>query len=192
MYTAEPYSRLQQGCIIEGLWFHFLQAEIDAVVLSPACDVAQNKADFATCVGLFPFEEQILKFKEGDWAKKHGEANGQPIATPTRKQSDRFADDIRDLMNNRFPRYHWFDRTPTGRGPWVADFQVVTSVPQVDFDELTVLASLNSQYMEQLPARYVAYTGRIGVPDRAPESYEEHIEAAKTLFYGLAVEETRS
>ena len=86
MYVDTLPIKLQQGCIVEAVFFEALardpKAELSvdfpAVVMSPACDFEHEKTDFATCIALFPFEQQFEKFKQGAW-KSQAIADGKAI-----------------------------------------------------------------------------------------------------------------
>jgi hypothetical protein len=185
MYLDVAPTRLQQGCLVEAVYFDAVRFELPAVVLSPACDFAQEKAEYATCIALLPFVEMLPRLAAGSWKDffpEHGRA-------PSANQKKKFRKKLEELVGGQMARYHWFDRVPDGRGPWIADFQLVTAVERSEFGDLNIIAGLTSQFMEQLPSRWVSYAGRIGTPDRTQDDLDAIAEEWGSTFFGGATEE---
>ena len=180
MYEEETPTTLQQGCIVKSLFFYATGEDHVAVALSPACDFAQEKAEHALFVRLVPFDEFILRALAGSWSDVRPQDEG---ASPTTKQRKKLDGYMKKLMGGQWMRYHWFDCIGD-EGPWVADFQVVSCVPQEQFGELELLAAMKPKFMEQLPARWAAYAGRIGVPDRPESDYASAFAIASSCAYG--------
>lgn len=179
MYEADPPARLQQGCLVQDLYFDATGEEQDAVTLSPACDFENAKAQFATFICLRSFSDFLPAALQGWWKDAQ---LPEPGAAPSKSKMKALRGHLKKLVNGQYPRYHWFDAVGDV-GPWVADFQLVSCVPQEDFEELKLIAKLSSKYMEQLPSRWVAYAGRIGVPDRPDEHFEAVVATASGIAY---------
>ncbi|MCA1788613.1 MAG: hypothetical protein LC667_01815 [Thioalkalivibrio sp.] len=186
MYLDVPPDRLQQGCLVEAVFFDAVRFELPAVVLSPACDFAQDNAEYATCIALWSFGEMVPRLVRGSWSDIVPGVGRDPTA----KQKKKFSDYMSALIGGRVPRYHWFDRMQDGRGPWIADFQLVTTVERAEFGSLAIIAGLTSQFMEQLPSRWVSYAGRIGTPDRDSAFLDAIIGEWEDRFFDAAKEDT--
>ncbi len=78
------------------------------------------------------------------------------------------------LMRQQYPRYHWIPLKVAEVDGHVADFTFVTSMMSTEVRQLTRVASLESSWREQLPARYVAYMGRVGTEDTPPQELKTH------------------
>jgi len=78
------------------------------------------------------------------------------------------------MMKQQYPRYHWIPVKLATVDGHVADFAFVTSLAASEVRRLTRMASLVSSWREQLPARYVAYMGRVGTEDSPPEELKAH------------------
>ncbi|WP_152544805.1 hypothetical protein [Deinococcus phoenicis] len=174
MYRQAPTSPTQ-GSVVQAVYFDALDDEYPAVILTPTCDIEQHKVNFFTCVALRPFPEMAEQFLAGPWRDVAYEGDKRRPQL-TKKQSESLEKKFRSLFSQREPRYHWFDPWIPGGDGYVADFQLVTSVTTEEMSSLEVVAQLNSEYLEALPARYVSYMGRIGTPDRGAEDYKEHFE----------------
>lgn len=169
MYRAVPPVPTQ-GSIITPVYFSAIDAELPAVILTPTCDVEQNNWSYLTCVALQPFPgtigKQILRGKWGDLAYAGKASEGVLRETLTPGQVDSLRKKVRSLMDQKEPRFHWFDPWAEGGQAHIADFQLVTSMTKMELDTVKQVAYLNTEYLESLPARYVSYMGRIGTPDR--------------------------
>lgn len=166
MYKTPP-DKLQQGCLVEAVYFYAIGTERPAIALSPSCDFENDKADFATFLALFPYKDMLKRLLlTKDWRGI--------FANPDKPSKKDALNKITKLLSCQMDRYHWFDELPSGdQGPWIADFQITQVIPKDEFSRFRVFAALNSEYMENLPARWVSYAGRIGVPNRVEGQFEQ-------------------
>lgn len=139
-----------QGDLAEGVYFPGEDRNLPGLLLTPACDIEQEKVDLWTFVALFDAETLFLGLLE--------RASNAPLNA---KEKRRLAE---DLVKQRLPRYHWLPPFEN-RAAQVADFSNVTSIDVLEAQALPRFASLNSSWREQVPARYVAFMGRVGTQD---------------------------
>lgn len=121
------------------------------ILLTPSCDIAQDKAEKALLALCKPLNE----FPEcGDWL--------QAPSSNTKKKLKNL------LTNNRKDgqpeRYHCLPAALVIPG-LVVDFQQLITLPRNQLDTLTRIASLDSPFAEALMSRFVRYFGRLGTPD---------------------------
>lgn len=130
------------------------------VVLNPACDFAQQKAEqvlLAQCTGLDKTEEysEVVKAKE----------SGQQVSATKRKELLCLLRDNRQGKGVQAERYKFLPRTiflPN----LVIDYQSLTQVPlKVIKEEFVRVATLDGPFAEAVQSRFVRYYGRIGTPD---------------------------
>lgn len=183
MYEATAPTSLQQGCIVQGVYFFATDEDRDAVALTPACDFAQDKADYITFVALIPYLEMADGLAKTSW-KKDMAAEGHAI--PGKDKRGNLRRHVDELVRNVYPRFQWFEKVDEEHGPWVADFQIVATLPKEDASQLPLLARLAPQHLEQLPARYASYMGRIGVPDATKAEIDAAHASIFEHFFGQA------
>lgn len=139
--------RIDQGAIIESQLFVGWYAESAGIVLTPRCDVEQEKAEFALlCAVALP----LAVLRRQKWEPTSSDAGNQ----------------LRLILEWNHPRWHWLaPHPPQFADGAIVDFQAVTSIPFPEAATSRVIAQLDSPYREHLAARYAAYMGRIGVEE---------------------------
>ena len=163
MYGETVSGRPDQGVILADLYFYAIDARLDGLVVTPRCDVEQQKADFLTVCAVKDAESTVRSLLAGGWSKML-DPEGQLMDSPGRnKMSDLRANLVR-LMRQEIPRFQWLPPYAP-RPSSLADFQLVQSFQHDELQGIDRLAQLGSPYAEQVLARYVAYMGRVGVND---------------------------
>ena len=138
---------VDQGVVFKTDLFRRTYLDSAAIVVTPKCDVWQDKADFlAVCAVTSP--DAIMRLRV-EWD-----------SMPSRRSN------LEDILRQKHARYHWLglDLTAFADGA-IADFQVIASVAPTSVDGASVFHRLAGPWSEELSARYAAYMGRIGVPD---------------------------
>jgi CheY-like chemotaxis protein len=135
------------------------------VVLTPACDLAQGKADFVVLAEAVPLESfpEYEGWRDAEQAKlaDETEASTKAVAAAEKKL-------LRLLSNNRDGKSP--ERWNYLPGVWglpdlVVDFQKIVHVPKDQVEAYERVATLDSPYSESLIARFTRYVGRLGTPD---------------------------
>lgn len=184
MYTSAK--DLDQSVVLEGVYFHALDELEHGIVLTPACDFAQQKVELALVCALVDAWELVAALFEHDWrnvglTREDGSLISMDELGSTKRK--KFENQVNQLMNQRFPRYHWLSPLPGTTSPLVADFQTLASVPVRELSDLTRVAAIESPYREEIPARYAAYVGRVGTPDISDDDRQSWLTlGAATLF----------
>lgn len=150
MYKDSSPAGIDQGVIIDSVYFYGLDQNHKGFVLTPACDFAQNKAELVQICALLPAPLLIGNLRTTIWS---------------RQNLSNVRGNIKNIIKQKIPRYHWLSPPSEISTALVADFQIITSIPFVELENLPLLAELNSPFREQIPARYSAYMGRVGTPD---------------------------
>lgn len=177
---------LDQSVLVEGVYFHALDEVRLGIVLTPACDFAQHKVELALVCAMVDAWELIAALLPGDWRKmgltrEDGTLISKEEFGSTKRKT--FENQVNQLMNQRFPRYHWLPPLPGTGSPLVADFQTLASVPVLELQTLPRLAAVESPFREEIPARYAAYVGRVGTPDISDDDRRRWLDlGAATLF----------
>lgn len=180
MYASSAPLRVDQGAIVEGVYFYAIDEVFHGVVLTPTCDIAQNKAELLVLCAAINAWDLVSDLIKTDW-KNDGLVSdtGELIAAADLSQGKRktLRDKIQRLMRQQFPRYHWLAPIADGKDPLIADFQILACVAPEEIDSARIVASLESPFREQVPTRYAAYVGRIGTPDIPPSVQDEWVDA---------------
>lgn len=179
-HLSEPFSTPRpswdQGDIVDGVYFPGPDAKLPAVLVTPACDLEQEKVSLWTFVALFPdtaVAGDIVQREKGSLPV--GEDG--LVSQPTTKQRTHLERKLRELMTQRFYRYHWLPLKIGDQTGHVADFSFVTSLPSAEVSKKAArLFSMNSSWREEVPARFAAYIGRVGVEDYPAETSSGHLE----------------
>jgi hypothetical protein len=116
-------------------------------VLTPACDLRQNKAEFVLLARarLLGTNRRYIEWAEG-----------------SRSNTKWF--DLQRLLSGALARYVYL---PAFRDipDLVVDFEETTAIPKSKIKSYKPQASLSSPYSEALLAKHSQYLGRIGTPD---------------------------
>jgi hypothetical protein len=176
MYREIKPENPTQGCIISPCFFDATGDDHRAIILTPTCDIENDKAVYVIAVALYPFTSIISVLLDGSWRDIKYEGGGEPRLELTPRQREQLSKKIKQLMANEFPRYHWLDPIEVGEEAYICDFQLLTSLRADEVYDMPVLAYLDSEWLEQVPARFVAYQGRIGTPNRNINAHEPYVD----------------
>jgi len=186
MFADEIPAKLDQSVVLKSLYFFALDEYFDAVVLTPACDIEQGKAELITSTALVSAWTLIAQLLKTDWKKENlvdddGRAIARAALTNTKRKW--LANQVKQLMRQQFPRYHWLGPLKDGSDPLIADFQILSCISIDEARSAERIGVLVSPFREQLPTRYAAYMGRIGTPDTPVRVQEEWIgQGIECLF----------
>ena len=168
--------------------------DFGGVVLTPMCDLAQNKCEWVKLARAIPFqiylEEEFLPehFKGypefRDEIARDAQAFGWSYLHKADKREDKFTvrlvKELRRILENVSPRRlsHYYlpgeaDRTQG----FLVDFSYISSVPYEALIKRTRLTRLKSPWREQLLNRYVSFSLRVGTLDYSKGSISETIQA---------------
>jgi len=159
-----------QGDIVDAVYFAATDDSGPAVLVTPACDIEHGKVDLWTFVRLYPDTEIAA-------AVVAAETAGWQRDTPlSRKQQEQVARKVTELIGQKYPRYHWVPVAIGAATTHVADFSCITCLPAAEVKEkATRVGRLTSSWREQLPARYVAFMGRVGTLDFMETDLAPHV-----------------
>jgi len=185
VYEANPPATLDQSVILDRVYFHGIDEPFKAIVLTPACDFAQNKAEMTVACAVI--EAQVLL---SGYVTKRGRAfegaDGRRLkaAALSQNQAGNFKGYVKQLATQRIPRYHWLTPINDAGEPLIVDFQLITSLPTSEATMCPRLARVGSPYRYQLSARYTAYWARVGTPDFPGDDVQDWVDAAVEGVFG--------
>jgi len=174
--SIPPRSAWDQGDVVEEVYFPSVDAKIPGVLMMPACDLDLNKVFVWTFVALFPDLEvarDVMRRELEGWRLAPDHEGRFQVSSG---QRDQIRKRLKDLLRNRYPRYHWLPVAIGAQPAHVADFSQVTSLPVEETRGSRRVCSLISSWREEVQARYAAYMGRVGTEDHRDEELTEHVD----------------
>ncbi len=122
------------------------------IVLSPACDLAQGKAKQIVLGTIESIEMECLMQLKRNLDKED-------------KKEEAKVSIINLFRNNYSNKYHFLPNTNEFVGGFI-NFQKITTVHIKDIEEqFTIVASVNSNFVKEITARFSQYYSRQGQPD---------------------------
>ncbi|WP_111412998.1 response regulator [Billgrantia lactosivorans] len=156
----------------------YRRKEDDALwmVLTPACDFEQDKAENVLLARVVPLTEHEL-YKT--WKEKAREFNALEQSQQTKRNKQELSNAsgaVKNLVkNNKGNRFRFLPGTfflPN----CIVDFQQLLNLPKVNSDHYEVVCSLDNPYREEVLQLFSNYYGRIGTPDYEFDSIWEKID----------------
>jgi len=129
------------------------------VILTPTCDIAQEKVEYHRITILLPFPFFFLNTCH--------EVFGEVIdlTNLSKNNKDKIRNKLDRAIRNAWPRYHFLPKEDIFKINRIIDFDVVASLPIEIFSPDLRIARLLSPYKEELIHRYSHHTMRIGTDD---------------------------
>lgn len=164
---TDEEGKIDQGDVFVDIYFTATTERVNAVVISPTCDLKHNKADFVKFVSTVSFElvaKNILlghsRIDESDFV------SGQAISKTKYVSA---MDALKSNINgNLLPRYYFLPGYSDFFPDSYLDFQqvFVLQVQQLlDSYMANRVTRIASPWREQIAERYSGYSGRVGTPD---------------------------
>ena len=124
------------------------------ILLTPSCDMVQEKADWVTFAFCESLEDQS-EFRT--WRNS--------LPDPSVRGEERLTSLLRNNRRGSQPeRFHFLPGVLTLPN-LIADFQQLRILPRDELGKLDHVATLDSPFAESLLARFARYFGRLGTPD---------------------------
>ena len=140
------------------------------VILTPTCDIYQNKVDFHRFTILLPFPTFFLNL-----VKNMLEVPYLSNISISKTKKARIEDKLIKAITNSWPRYHFLPKESVFKVDRIVDFEIILSAPISFFSPDIRVCRIESPYKEQLIHRYSHHTMRIGTEDLPKEKIQEII-----------------
>jgi len=148
------------------------------IVLTPACDFEQNKADNVLLAEITPLKEHDLYKKwETEDAKFNALSSELQRAKAEKKPVSQAASAVKDLVKGRKGERYKFLPGTFFLPDCIIDFQALNACPQDHTTHFDIVCSLDSPYREEILHLFSKYYGRIGTPDYNFSTVWEKIDA---------------
>jgi len=150
------------------------------MVLTPACDFEQNKAENVLLAKVIPLVKHDL-YK--DWQQKARQLQALPAGQSTKEAESvvkQAKGAVKNLVQNKKGSRFRFLPGTFFLPDCIVDFQQLQNLPITDSDQYEVVCSLDNPYREEVLQLFSNYYGRIGTPDYEFDSIWEKIDQAFT------------
>lgn len=172
--SVEISDTIDQGDIFNGIFFPALDTNVNAVVITPTCDLEQGKAHFVKFVASVPLDFVTKIIADSLNIDDSFFNSGIEIS---KTQYTNLIRAVRRNTNGDFlPRYYLITEYPDIFPASYLDFQQVFVVPYLQVREEYIsnrVAKLDSPWREQISSQYSGYSMRIGTPDYLDEELRD-------------------
>lgn len=152
------------------------------MVLTPACDFEQDKAQNVLMAQVTPLVEHEFY---RDWQNKaRALANLPPQQQQTKDAKKPSADArgiVKSLVKNRQGSRFRFLPGAFFLPDCIVDFQSLLNLPIVESDNYEIVCSLDNPYREEFLQLFSSYYGRIGTPDYELDPIWDRVDKAFTV-----------
>jgi len=184
IYLTSVHGRIDQGDILfpirikDHIPWWIDENDYPVVVLTPTCDIAQDKVSYHRIAVLKPFAlffvdicQEIL----GDRLDR---------SKVSRNNRERITSKLDRAIRNAWPRFHFLPKQDLFTVDKIIDFEIVASVPIEVFSSEIRIARLASPYREELIHRYSHHSMRIGTEDLPKDMIAQIIGDCFNLHQG--------
>lgn len=179
-YSKGVSGNLDQGDILSPVqlstylpWWE-KDSNLPLVIVTPTCDLAQEKAEFHSLCVLQPLPLLLyILGKASGLLREHWDG-----VTPVPKGKwEKIQEKLRNTIKNAWPRYHFF---PSEEGvfetDYFVDFEIIVTIPLSDLQANQRYVRLNAPYQQELIQRLTSHLMRIGTPDIPSGSIQSKID----------------
>lgn len=164
----DPEARVDQGDVFADIYFSAIDAYVNAVVITPTCDLEHEKAHFIKFISTVPLDMVIKIIADSVGVTES--AFGAAVII-SKDQLNRLLKALRrNAAGDFLPRYYLLPECQGKLPALYLDFQRVFVIPfrQVIEEYLgNRVARIVSPWREQILAQYSGYSTRVGVPDHS-------------------------
>lgn len=181
----DPEVRVDQGDVFADICFSAIDAYVNAVVITPTCDLEHGKAHFTKFISTVSLNMVIRIIADSVGI---AESAFQSEITISKGQYDRLLKALyRNTKGDFLPRYYLLPECQGKLPALYLDFQRVFVVPlrQVTEEYLSNrVARIVSPWREQIVAQYSGYSARVGVPGYSDDELRDLLSATGLRVLG--------
>jgi len=175
---------IDQSNIFDNIRFEALDSNQKGVLVTPSCDIAQEKTSYFHFCPLRNFELLFPKILEKELSYDIKELKKELSTT----KKGKIIKKLIDYIGNNVVRYHWLGELPKDNNYWYIDYQITSclKIENVTIDDR--IAILKSPLKESVINQYSTYMGRVGLPwetKHKEKIAEEIIGDDKTISVSL-------
>lgn len=163
--TPDSSAPIDQGDIFCDLYFAAVDSRTNAIVITPTCDLVQDKAHFIKLVVVVPLEKVVKIIADSVGINEELFHSGKEI---THKQTNNILKALdRNIDGSFLPRFYFISEFEGIFTHSYVDLQQVFVIPKIQLYSDYIdsrIAKLKSPWREQIVAQYSGYSMRVGVP----------------------------
>ncbi len=158
----EHKDELGQCDIIDEIFFSGVDTNLIGILITPVCDIEQDKVDHFNLCAVLPFEDFFFKKIQEECKVDKSTFFAPTLSNGKTKEIVKF---LKKILNNQYPRYHFIGLIPEVDGLWYIDYQLIQSVHINNESKLkkNILANILSPLKESIYVRFSNYLGRVGL-----------------------------
>lgn len=173
---VRPENNLDQGDVFTDIYFPAIDSNVNAVVITPTCDLEQGKAHFIKFVASVPLDFVLKIIADSIGIDVSSFDSGTAINS---KQCTKLITAARRNSNgDLLPRYYLVTSYQDIFPACYLDFQQIFVVPTLQVKEEFMtkrFARIESPWKEQISSRYSGYSVRVGTPDYSDNEFKSLI-----------------
>lgn len=166
-YTPDSSVPIDQGDIFRDIYFAAVDSHTAAVVITPTCDLVQDKEhSFVKLVAVVPLEKVIKAIAGSVGIDETFFSSGEEISHTKSKKLIKALDN--NIDGSLFPRFYFISEFVGVFPHSYVDLQQVFVIPKIQLYSDYIdnrIAKLKSPWREQIVAQYSGYSMRVGVPE---------------------------
>jgi len=177
---VEKEEQVDQGDIFIDIFSTTTKERVNAIVVTPACDLKQGKADYIKLIATTPYKDVVLDLLKDHSRVDEADFGSQNVISRT-KYNSAFKTFLSNINGDLSPRYYLIPSHPYYFTESYLDFQHVFTIPT---EEVYIkymrnrVAKVISPWREQIIARYNGYSVRVGTPDFTEQDIRGLLEVA--------------
>lgn len=164
--TTDAQSEINQGDVFSDIYFPPLDIPVNAVVITPTCDILQNKARFIKFISSVSLEFVIKIIADSVGIRQSSFHSESRISG---KQHENILKFLRQNTTGNFlPRYYLMPKYKEILPALYLDFQRIFVIPYQQVKEEyqdNRVAKICTPWRESIASQYAGYSMRIGTPD---------------------------
>jgi len=164
--TTDAQSEINQGDIFSDIYFPPLDIRVNAVVITPTCDIVQNKAHFIKFISSVSLEFVIKIIANSIGVSESSFHSSSQIS---KKNHGDILKVLRyNTTGNFLPRYYLMPKYKEILPALYLDFQRIFVIPYQQVKEEyqdNRVAKICTPWRESIASQYAGYSMRIGTPD---------------------------
>lgn len=171
---VDPEATVDQGDVFADIHFSAIDAHVNAVVITPACDLEHQKTHFVKFISAVPLD-MVLKIIADSVGIAESTFQSEIEISPSQ-----FSKLLKALHRNTrgdfLPRYYMLPECQGRLAPLYLDFQRTFVIPFRQLAEEYLgsrVTRIISPWREQIVAQYSGYCARVGVPSYSDDELRD-------------------
>ncbi len=171
---TDTQSEIDQGDVFSDIYFPAIDARVNAAVITPTCDFAQNKAHFIKFISTVSLELVIKIIADSVGISESSFHSENQI--PRTRQRNILKMLRRNTTGEFLPRYYLMPKHEEILSASFLDFQKVFVIPSQQVKEEyqdNRVVKICTPWRESIASQYAGYSMRVGTPDYSEDELND-------------------